>query len=227
MVVDAVPNSRFVIPILNTTSPITWFYSANWARYGSSREFSPVAGDDTLYVVQYSSDTMDINPKTGNLLYDGILPMKSEGIYSLFLCGTDTSAPDFLFLRDSLPFYDQSDSVMGIRFVNLSATVGTVSVNLEGSPIGSEVTTLPYKGITAFKQYRCNSTTQEYIFVVRDAMTGDSLTEFDFNGGNSGTGLYDPISGNQLTFRNATLLVLGSTTNGNYPLATSLIDNFY
>jgi len=226
-VIDAVPNSNLVIPVMNTSSSITWFYSAYWVQYGGGHEYSPKIGNDTVYVIQNNSDTSDFNSKTDDLLFFGVLPLEKAGIYSLFLCGADTSSPDYLFSKDSLPNYSQTDSVMGIRFVNVSATAGEISINLEGSANGSEVTALPYKGITQFKQYTCNSNTQEYIFVVRNAITGDSLTEFDFNGGNTGYGLYDPISYNQMTFRNATVVVYGSMTNANFPLTTTLIDNFF
>ncbi|HTR29193.1 MAG TPA: hypothetical protein VMH27_07980 [Puia sp.] len=226
-VMNAIPNSSSVIPVLNTSSEITWFGSARSVYYGYSSEYSPPSGDDTVYVVQDSDDTLGINPKSPDILYYGILPLKKGGTYSLFLCGSDTSSPDFLFASDSVPYYIETDSVVGIRFVNLSATAGDISINLEGNPIGSEIADLPYKGITQFKSYASNSTTQEYIFVIHDAVTGDSLTEFDFNGGNSGYGLYDPITYNLLTFRSATVVVFGSATNSNFPLATTLIDNFF
>ena len=86
-----------------------------------------------------------------------------------------------------------------------------------------------------FKQYTNNSATTDYLFVVRDATTGDSLTQFGFvasGSANNGNGLTDPSSnqnnGTLLTFKNLTIAVYGSENiNSNYPLTTMLIDNYW
>jgi hypothetical protein len=228
-VVDAIPNSiNNIIPIINTSQAIMWFSNANQVGYGYFFEYSPVAGSDTIFVVQ-SSDTVNFGPKASGLMFYGILPLKKGGIYSLFLCGADTTSPDYLFTTDTLPVYSSADSVMGIRFVNLSTGSNPISVNLEGNSNGSEVTSLSYKAVTPFKQYANNSTTQDYLFVFREAATGDSLTQFDFvlnGGGNYGFGLTDPVTGDLLTFKNITIAFYGSASNFNYPLNTMEVDDY-
>ena len=226
-VVNAIPTSVPIIPVINTSGPIMYFGNAEQIGYGGDFEYSPVGGNDTIYVVQYNSDTLNLGPKASGLLYYGILPLKMGGIYSLYLCGADTSSPDYLVTTDSLPYYSSSDSVMGVRFVNLSAGSNPISINLEGSANGSEVGNLTYKGVTGFKQYPCNSTVGDYLFVIRDAATGDSLTQFDFGGHNNGYGLLDPTNGGTLlTFHNVTIAIYGSETNMNYPLNAMLIDDY-
>jgi hypothetical protein len=165
-------------------------------------------------------------------MFNGVLNFKAGSLYSLFITGADTTSPDFLFVQDVLPVI--KDSAVGIRFVNLSTGSNPMSINLEGSSIGSEVSNLAYKGITSFQQYVNNSTTVDYFFVVRDAATGDSLTQFDFlasGSSNNGNGLIDPSNslnnGTLLTFKNITIAVYGSeSANSNNPLSTMLIDSY-
>jgi hypothetical protein len=227
---NGIPTTNYIIPVLCTSLPVPdYFFNAEQIDYGLFIEYSPPGGGDTIYVV-HDNDTVNINPKSSTLMYSGIINLKSGSIYSLFLTGADTSSPDYLFTTDTLPFYGSTDSVLGIRFVNLSSGSNPISINLEGSPNGSEVASLNYKGITNFKQYANNSTTQDYLFVVRDAVSGDSLTQFDFSqsgGGNNGNGLTDPNNGNLLTFRNITIAVYGSENPlSSYTLTTWLIDDY-
>jgi hypothetical protein len=230
-VVNVIPNSAPIVPVFNTSSDIEFFGTALAIGYPGFSEYSPSAGNDTLYVVQQNNDTLDIGPKATGLMFYSILNLKAGGIYSLFLTGADTSSPDYLLTTDSLTYHGPADSAVGIRFVNLSTGSNPMSINLEGSPNGSEVINLPYKGITGFKDYVCNSTmtNSAYLFVIRDVATGDSLTSYTLYGfgvGNVGTGLEDP-NGNALTFKNVTIAVYGSeNSSSNFPLGTSLIDDY-
>jgi hypothetical protein len=228
--VNAIPTSMPIIPVINTSAPVLYFREAQSIGYGSFSEYSALGGMDTIYIVQRNSDTLNINPKSPTLMYYSLLSLKAGSMHTLFLTGSDTTSPDYLFTTDTIPNYAPTDSIMGIRFVNLSTGSNPISINLEGSQNGSEEVALPYKGITAFKQYVNNSSTQDYLFVFRDAATGDSLTQFDFfqsGSGNYGYGLIDPNTGNLLTFKNVTIALYGSeATMSNFPLNTLLIDNY-
>jgi hypothetical protein len=226
-VVNAIPYSEPVVPVINTSSTIMYFHSAKSISYGHFYEYSPIGGDDTVYVVQRNSDTLNLGPKASGLMFYNITEMNKGGIYSLFLCGADTTSPDYLLTTDTLPYYNPADSVLGIRFINLSAGSNPISINLEGNPDGSEVDNLSYKNITGFKNYVTNSTINNYLFVVRDEVSGDSLTQFVL-GGNNGYGLTDPNNGNLLLCKNVTVAVYGSesSTNRRFPLRTMLIDNY-
>jgi hypothetical protein len=230
-IVNAIPTTNFIIPILNTFSPVPdYFYNAEQIYYGNFLEYSPPGGHDTIYVV-HDNDTVDISLKSATLTYSGILNLNTGSIYSLFLTGADTTSPDYLFTIDSLPYHTSVDSTVGIRFVNLSTGSNPISINLEGSPNGSEVGNLAYKGITAFKDYTCNSTTTNsgYLFVVRDMVTGDSLISFGINGVGSGNGigLIDPNNGKPLIFKNVTIAVYGSENPASsYSLSMMLIDDY-
>ncbi len=230
-VVDAIPGSLPAVPVMNSASPVEYFSNAQADFYGFFREYSPVAGEnDTVYVVQLDDDTLNLNPKKGDLLFYGVLNLKSGGIYSLFLTGVDTSSPDYLLTIDSLPYYPPSDSSTGIRFVNLSTGSNPVSINLEGSQVGSEFGALPYKGITTFKSYINNSAVASaggYEFVFWDTVTGDSLGVFPLNNTNN-YGLTDPNNPSSLlTFKNVTICIVGSESAGtSNPLSFMLVDDY-
>jgi hypothetical protein len=228
-VVNAIPGSEPIIPVINSGSLITYFDFAFPIPYTGFMEYSPPGGEDTTYVVQ-GADTLDVGPKSGNLPFYGILNLKPGKIYSLFLCGADTNSPDYLLTTDSIPYYEPTDSDMGVRFVNLSTGSNPISINLEGSANGSEVSSLAYKGITTFKSYVNNSTTVDYMFVIRDAATGDSLAQFDFLQNysiNNGYGLTDPITRDLLTFKCITIAIYGSESNSTaFPLSAMVIDDY-
>lgn len=228
----AVAAFNVVNAAVGSTSTVVAFSHSNitfaaWGNisYGAFNLFSPEAGNVPLTLAQISDTTQPF--------FQGTLTLNAGSVYSFFISG-DTTIIDTLLTRDIIPDYSSADSVMGIRFVNLSSGSNPISINLEGSANGSEVGNLPYKGITGFKQYANHSTTTDYLFVVRDAATGDSLTQFDFvaNGsGNNGFGLTDPSpnqnNGVLLTFKNVTIAVYGSVSvSSNNPLSTMLIDNY-
>ena len=212
-VVNAIPNSTNLVPVIGSTQALAWFASAQYIPFSGFFQYSVGPGSDTVYVVQQNADTLEIGAKVNADMFYGILSLSKNQIYSLYLCGKDTSSPDYLFTVDTLPYHSPSDSTVGIRFVNLSAGSNPVSINLEGSQNGSEVSSLSYKSITRFKSYNSNSllTSGADTFVIRDAITGDSLTSFTIYGmsAGSGEGLADPITGNPIVFKNGTLAIIG------------------
>jgi hypothetical protein len=229
-VVDAIPNTYQIIPVINTSGPIAYFNNAQSIYYGSFGEYSPPAGSDTVYVV-HDDDTLDVGPKAAGQMFYGILSFSKRNSYSLFLCGSDTTSPDYLFTNDTLPYHEDNDSTVGIRFVNLSTGSSPISINLQGNPNGSEVRGLSYKGITGFKDYSSSSlissSSQGYTFVFRDAVSGDSLTSVQLTGRNGLAGLTDPNGTGQLTFKNITIALIGQPgINAVVPQGAMVIDDF-
>ena len=224
-VVNALPTSNPLILIQGPISTdIGEFSRIGTLSYGGTTVLAPMSGSETLYAVQRNVDTVSVNAQGGGtFMFDGPLSFVAGSLYSLFITGADTSNPDFVFVQDVLPII--TDSSVGIRFVNLSTGSNPISINLEGNFNGSEVGNLPYKSITSFKDYICNSIINNYLFVVRDVASGDSLTQFVLNS-NNGYGLTDPNNGNLLTFRNVTIAVYGQQNNSNAPLTTMLVDNY-
>jgi hypothetical protein len=227
-VVDAIPNTYQIIPVINTSGPIAYFNNAQSIYYGSFGEYSPPAGSDTVYVV-HDSDTLDVGLKAAGQMFYGILSFSKRNSYSLFLCGSDTTSPDYLFTNDTLPYHGPNDSTVGIRFVNLSTGSSPISINLQGNANGSEVESLSYKGITEFKDYFSNSSisSEGYTFVFRDAASGDSLTSIQLKGRRGLAGLTDPNGTGQLTFKNITIALAGQPgINAAWPQGAIVIDDF-
>ena len=232
-VINVLPNSAPLILVQGSiSSAIGQFSDITPLSYATTAVLTPMSGSETIYAVQSNADTASVAGKGPDYMFNGVLNFKAAGLYSLFITGADTTNPDFLFVKDVLPVI--KDSAVGIRFVNLSTGSNPMSINLEGASVGSEVSNLSYKGINSFKQYLNNSATIDYLFVVRDATSGDSLTQFDFlasGSANNGNGLTDPSNspnnGTLLTFRNVTIAIYGSESSStNNPLSTMLIDSY-
>ena len=126
--------------------------------------------------------------------YDQPLNVTDKGNYSLFLTGASPSAIDAILISEN--FKDYTDSVSGIRFINLSPGSGSISVDIQGSPNGSENTGLAYKAYSGFKQYPATVTALNagLTFEFRDSASGNLLTTYTCT----------PV-----TFHNLTLAVTG------------------
>jgi hypothetical protein len=216
-VVHALPTANPLILVEGTTGPVKYavpgiqnsyvqgFGAAMPLPYASIAVLSPKAGSDTFYAVQANADTGTVGTATPKLMYNGVLDMKAGGLYSLFIAGVDTTQPDYLFVQDKLLSFSPSDSSCGVRFVNLSAGSGAISINISGKTNGSEVSSLAFKGITEFKSYAATSAIGDYLFEFRDATTGTMLAAFDLTGVNN-----NGISqGNTVRSKNVTIALIG------------------
>ncbi len=210
-IINALPTSLPVIPVINTSSPISYFNNAFNIGYGNFSEYSPPGGEDTVYIVQDNVDTLDIGSKSPKLLVYDIFNVPPGFSFSLYLTGADTNSPDYLFTRDTLLYHSPSDSSFGIRFVNLSAGSNAISIKLKGDSAGSQVSSLPYKGITSFVVFPANSQSlATYSFEFRDAKSGMLLnpnSSISLSGILNGTG--GNISANKYRFKNFTIALIG------------------
>ncbi|SRR5579862_1537727 len=207
-IINAIPNSQPIIPILGTQAPIQYFGNAQSIGYTGSAVYSPLNGSNTLYIVQ-NTDTTAIDPKFE--LFNGTIDLAAGGIYSFFLAG-DSVAPDTLFVQDQIPAY--SDSSAGVRFVNLTTGSMPMSVTIEGNPATqAEFSNLAYKTVSSWKKYLSSSAVPGYYnFTIRDELTGDSLTSFSWN---------------YALFKNNTLVISGSEVIGsNEPIQVFQMNNF-
>jgi len=100
--------------------------------------------------------------------------------YSLFLTGDSLKAIDNVLIKENYT-HTYADSVCGVRFINLAVGSNPISVNLQGSPNGSEATSLAYKSYSNFKQYPAKSVNTDYVFEFRDAATGNIITTYDLS----------------------------------------------
>lgn len=143
-------------------NPLYFASGANYALLPGSSPVSLVSVSDTLK--PYFSTTINV---------------QNTGIYSLYISGTGRNV-DTLFLKDNIPFY--TDSVAGVRFINLSPGSAPVSVNLAGNdPSQKEFSGLGYQQISDFKAYRAISGTNNYSFEIHDEATGNPIATYDFS----------------------------------------------
>jgi hypothetical protein len=115
-----------------------------------------------------STDTLRMVFKSG-------LDLVPDGTYSLYLTGR---SPNFesIFVKEDIPYH--TDSVAGVRFINLSPNSDPISVNITGNANGSEVASLAYKASTIFKKYPAKYSNLNYAFQVRNATTGALLASY-------------------------------------------------
>ena len=186
----------------NQTIIFSLLASGNKINYGASNLFSPLAGSNTISFMQ-ATDTI-------HSLFTGTLNLQSGGIYSLYLANT-TSAPDTVFMQEQLATHGPTDSVAGIRFINLSPGGNPVSVDIKGQANGSEVASLSYKGRTGFRTYKADYSTPSYIFEFRDATMGTLLATYTLNGVNNASSASLTTS-NSVRYRNMTIALIGGGT---------------
>src|SRR5882757_606601 len=172
-------SGNYSFNIGDSTSSFNYYNAANSVSYSGQYNaqtyyvFNNWIGRQKLALYQWP-DTLPKSQPLFNFMLD--LPVGS--INSLFLTGTATS-PDTLFTTDRPPYHPISDSVTGIRFINLSSGSNPISVNIRGEANGSEVSSLPYKGLTSFISYPATTSAADTInFEFRDAASGTLLTTF-------------------------------------------------
>lgn len=207
-VVNAVVNANPLIADFSGVDSVIAYYSTTQQiGYGFFHEYSLPSGN-TPAVVYQITDT--IHP-----FFKGLLNLKANAIYSLFLSAADTSQKiiDTLLVQDYLPSHSSTDSVAGVRFVNLSPGSIPMSINLQGSANGSEVNSLGYKNITSFKNYPATTNITQYVFEIRDVESGDLLTSFVYN---------------TAPFQNVTIVISGveGVAGGSNTIGAFLVNNF-
>jgi hypothetical protein len=193
-IVNAVPDDRPLVPNFTESGYISYIIGRRIA-YNlfqlPESQYSSYSGSQRVRLFLFPDTTEKDAP-----LFDLRLELPVGSINTLFLMGTP-SAPDTLFIRDEIPYFAAGDSVMGIRFVNLSAGSRPVSVNIKGLSNTPEVNSLEYKNITGFKRYPVTAAIGGYIFEFHDAVTGDLITSFDtgdIHGENTGKWIYRPLT---------------------------------
>ncbi len=152
------------------------YASAPQIAYGTAAMYyAPRAS--TLVKILSTADT--VNP-----LVNSSIDFKS-GVYSVYLVGQLPTIETIIKEETNFPFIRQditppsSDSVVNVRFVNLSPNSVPVKIKV-ASAATNEIDNLPYKGISDFKIYTAKLTTTTYSFQIRDAATDALITTYTF-----------------------------------------------
>lgn len=203
-VVNGVVGTNSLSPNFKGTEPIV-YRSAFRPDYGeftnAKNNFSLPSGVTPLALFNYP-DTL---PKSTPLFLFN-LDLTAGSMTTLFLTGT-VDAPESLLLKDEkFPYHQTADSVMAIRFANLSAGGDGVSVNLISKANGSEAMAVAYKAVTGFKSYDVVTDISDYTFEFRNAITGAFIASFNATEiNNDGVNNY-----NRWINRNFTLALVGT-----------------
>lgn len=209
-IINAVPDSRPLVTNFNGGNPFDYYLAV---QLDYKVPFNPLvnrfrsySGSQPLWLYQYP-DTTDKNTPLFKLTLD--LPIGATR--TLFLTGT-VNTPDTVFTNDVLPYHPLGDSTTGLRFVNLSPGSAPVKVVIKNKTGDAEVSSLPFKGVTGFRNYPVNAALEDYVFEFRDAASNTLITSFTTNG------IHYPLPGgvHQWVFRNWTLALVGlpGGTNG-------------
>jgi hypothetical protein len=149
-----------------------------------------------------------LSKDTTTFIFNQAIAFQEGDIYSLFLTGY-SDEPTWLLTKDILP--QHADSTTGVRFINLSPNSTAVSVNIAGNIDGNEADDLLFNTSTEFIALPAKKEVDSYLFEIRDANSGDKLTEF----------YYDNIA----RLKNVTLVIRGSV-NGDPGLEVVRINNY-
>jgi hypothetical protein len=165
-VVHAVVNAP-TVKVNTTGATVTYLTFADSINYGAAKAYAIPGRANVPFAIVSTKDTT-------KPLFNASFAIGEGETYSLFLAGQYPQC-DTVWVRDYISNY--TDSLVGVRFINLSPNSSAININIKGNT-GLEATGLAYKQITAFKTYPAKSTNGSYIFEVRDAATGNLLTTF-------------------------------------------------
>lgn len=169
--------------------------------FGTNRIYYGETGTATLTAVA-SSDTT-------KLLFNKSVELTPD-IYTMYIMGQmpniDTlfrKEVNFPFIKTDVSKPSATDSVVNIRFVNLSPNSPSLVINIRNNTV-NEFNNLPYKTISSWKPYPAKLITTNYIFEIRNAATNTILTS------------YTLIATTSNRFKNVSLIIKGlaGTTSG-------------
>lgn len=213
--VNALAGTDYLFTNFNGDKSNGQYYSGMMAlRYGNIVFFNSYSGKQDLGL--YKAPDTNANSRPVMRLE---VDLRLNAIHTLFLTGS-TQDPDYLLTTDQLPYHLPADSVMGLRFINISKGSDPVSVNLEGQAKGSEIAALSYKAVSGFKDYKAGKAVSSYTFEFRDKTSGTLLGSYKVEGiNNDGS----PTSPNIRRNRNYTIAFVG-TRYGNTSSPVLIVD---
>lgn len=180
--------------------------------YGAGKLYAVTSGDGSAVVVN-SNDTTKV-------LFNRSFQINPK-VYSLYISGSAAAIDTMLREEVNLPFINQSkaplsaDSVVNVRFVNLSANSPALKIKL-ATETNNEVNNLPYKSIGPWKGYPDKVKETFYNFEIRNATTDVLITTYIFK--------TNPAN----RFKNIMLVIKGvyGTSTGSAPFGISEVNYF-
>lgn len=137
-------------------------------------------------------------------LYQLSLHPKHGEISTLFLAGTQHQ-PEHLVINEKPPHYAVRDSLVGLRFINLSAGSSPVQVKISGQGINPIVLTnnLAYKNFTTYLPVMATSNVGDLLVEFFDQASDRLIASFPL------AGVGATLTDNPWRYRNYTLVLKG------------------
>ncbi|MBB5438809.1 hypothetical protein HDC92_002490 [Pedobacter sp. AK017] len=178
------------IATLNVVNMVTDISGVKFNASGSKQSWASIAAVNILtnkiYSVTTNAPSLNIvsAADTTKQLFNKSYNLQSA-VYTLYLTGISSNTDTLFRQETNFPFVSTDpavklDSVVNLRFVNLSQNSPALKVNIK-SGSSNEVDNLAYKSIGAWKPYPAKLTTTAYIFEVRDMLTNAILLTYTFN----------------------------------------------
>jgi len=209
-IINALPGNRLMVadfsnkPASEFNSEGLWLY---YGLYDSNSRLSVPIREQKLIFYKYPF------VKGDQSLYQLTLNPKEGDINTLFVTGTQ-SQPEHFVVNTKPPYYTVKDSLVGLRFVNLSAGSGPVQVKVSGEGLTTAITTnnLAYKGITNYLPIPANSKIGNLLVEFIDQASGQLIANYPLNA------VGGTITDNPWRYRNYTFALKG------LPGATNVAD---
>ena len=185
------------------------FFGSRTIGFGSNVRFTlPINSSRDIIIVQ-AEDTLN------TLLNEPIVLDEAGGIYSLFLTG-DASNVETMLIRDE--YLNYQDSLVGLRFINLSPGSLPISVGIMGET-ENLVSGLEYRNVSDFNQLDATTNSVPYTFEFKDSDGNVLITK-----------TIDPLPpfGTKSVFQNLTLVMIGlpNLSGGSDNLSIAVINHF-
>jgi hypothetical protein len=131
-------------------------------------QLSIMAGNNDIYIWPVGDSA---HPYYTNAKFN----TEERAIYSLFIAG---QAPNIsgIIVKDNIPYH--TDSVCGVRIINLVPNSPMLNITLNVTPTVIETGNLAYLQYSDFKIYPAKATTTNYIFQIRKAADNAILTSY-------------------------------------------------
>lgn len=166
------------IKVSTTGKKTNYAMITDQVTYGTNKVYYSETGAATLTAVATSDTT--------KLLFNRSIEL-TTGFYTMYIAGqfpnVDTlfrQEVNFPFIKTDISKPITADSVVNIRFINLSPNSPTLIVNIRNSTV-NEFNDLTYKMIGNWKAYPAKLATTAYVFEIRNAITNAILTSYTFS----------------------------------------------
>lgn len=219
-IINMLPGADLIATSFTEPNDAKIFSYTNMAKYGiyevnNNRRGIPAKQQPlSLYRIP---DTLDRNKP----LYHMTLTPAPNEISTLFLMGT-LEQPDQLTLKGTPPYYAVTDSVMGIRFVNLSFGSQPLKIKISGPTVNLTHDNLVYKGVSDYAKVSTKSNAGDLKIEVYNPTSATPIISYSLN--EVGVIKMD----NKWRFRNFTFVIYGlpDASNPKYGQNALMLNDF-